>query len=484
MEETKTASSIDGKSPADITTGESSSLNIQIDPEVEKAALRKFDKYLLPVAFIFLLLSSLDRTNIGNARVFGFDEDIGLKSGQFGNINTLFFTTFIVFEVPWVMAIKRWGPNKVLGTALVLFSVCTIGTGFIKNYHQAIVLRMLLGAAEAGVSPGFAYIFSTIYDRGSTAKRIAMGNICNTVAGAFGGLFAYGIQTMGAQRGLAAWRWLFIIEGAVTFVVGGLCWVFLPSSPETAWYLTEEEKHAMALRKERNAAFRGEDGFDRKWIKISLKDSFVYVAGAAFFTSSVAISGFSVFLPTIIKGFGYKSIMVNYMTIPVYFFGLISLLAQAYLSDKLYKRAYFLIGAAVPVVAGYLICVGTANNAAGYFAMFLLASGCYTISTLVVTWVATNLIPDGKRSFALPLFYSMGNLSGLVSSQLYPTNQGPRYIIGNSVSAGLEVIFVGLVVAAWYLLRRRNAKKDKLIAEGATTNGLEGDMALDFKYSL
>lgn len=100
------------------------------------------------------------------------------------------------------MAVKRWGPNKVLGTALIMFSACTIGTGFVRSYGQAIAARMLLGACEAGISPSFAFIFATIYDRGSTAKRITMGNICNTVAGAFGGLFAYAIQTMGDQRGI------------------------------------------------------------------------------------------------------------------------------------------------------------------------------------------------------------------------------------------------------------------------------------------
>ena len=101
-----------------------------------------------------------------------------------------------------------------------------------------------------------------------------------------------------------------------------------------------------------------------------------------------------------------------------------------------------------------------------------------------MTWVATNLVPDQKRSVALPVFYSIGNLSGLVSSQLYPTQTGPRYIIGNSVSAGLECVAASFFIAGWFLLRRRNMKKEKLIAEGATTNGLEGDRALGFKYGL
>lgn len=243
-------------------------------------------------------------SQIGNARVFGFDEDLGLVGGQFGNINTLFFVTFIVFETPWVMAINRFGPNKALGTALVLWSAVTIGSGFVRTYGQAIAGRLLLGACEAGVSPGFAYLFATIYPRSSTAKRIAMGNIANTISGAFGGLFAYAIQTMGTRRGIEAWRWLFIIEGCITFVVGGLCWLFLPRSPENAWFLSAEDKHIMELRKQKNIEYRGETKFNPRWIKLAFKDPFIYIAGGAFFFSSVAITGFSIFLPTIIRGLG------------------------------------------------------------------------------------------------------------------------------------------------------------------------------------
>ena len=96
---------------------------------------------------------------------------------------------------------------------------------------------MLLGLFEAGVAPAFTFIFSTIYSRESTAKRVALINLANATSGAFGGLFAYGIQTMGAQRGLEAWRWLFIIEGSFSLALcGGCLWSF-PNSPETAWFL-------------------------------------------------------------------------------------------------------------------------------------------------------------------------------------------------------------------------------------------------------
>ncbi len=116
--------------------------------------------------------------------------------------------------------------------------------------------------------------------------------------------------------------------------------------------------------------------------------------------------------------------------------------------------------------------------------MFILITGVYTVSCLMQTWVATNLVPEYKRSVGLPIFTSIGNCSGLISGQLYPSTQGPRYIMGNSISAGLEAVAAVFVCLTWLLLRRRNQQKEKMIAEGATANGMEGDGALDFKYIL
>ncbi|KUL89609.1 hypothetical protein ZTR_00610 [Talaromyces verruculosus] len=322
---------------------------IYIDPKKEAAVLRKFDKFVLPVSVVFLVLSTLDRNNLGNAVVFGFDTDLGLVGGQFGNINTL-------------------------------SSVCGIGL------------------------------------------------------------------------------------------------ILLPSSAETAWFLSTEEKEIMRLKKQRDIIHRGDEKFDRKWIKIALTDPFVYFLGIAFFTSSVAINGFGVFLPTILAGLGYASLSVNYMTIPVYVLGAISLVIQVYLSDKTKKRAAFIIGSCIPVAVGYLICVGTPNPHAGYAGMFILV--------LAVTWIATNLSPDDKRAIGMPVAYSIANISALVSSQLYPDQQGPRYIQGNAISAGLTVVAAFLYGGCWLLLKRRNAKKKRLIADGATTNGLEGDMSLGSTYIL
>lgn len=141
---------------------------------------------------------------MGNARIFGFDKDIGLKSGEFRNINTLSSVYTILFKLPWVLAVRKWGAKKAIGTAFVLWSACTLGTAFIQTYVQAIVCRMLLNAAEAGLAQAFAFLFSTIYPRELAGKRIMTTNLAQCISGAFGGLFVYVVQTMGDRHGFAA----------------------------------------------------------------------------------------------------------------------------------------------------------------------------------------------------------------------------------------------------------------------------------------
>lgn len=338
-------------------------------------------------------LPLLTLEQLGNARVFGFDEEIGLHGSQFGNIVTLSSVCTILFEMPWVLAVKKFGANASIGTAFVAWSAATIGTAFIQNYAQAIVVRMILNTAEAGLAQSFAYLFSTIYPRELAGKRIMTTNVAQCISGAFGGLFAYAVQSMGTRLGLSAWRWLFIIEFCLTVVVGGVGWVFLPQSAESAWFLNAEERETMRLKKVRDYHLRGEKKFERKWIRIALTEPFVWLLGIAFFTSSVAINGFGVFLPTIIQGMGYvacylapssrskadlnrySSLKVNYMTIPVYAVGLVCLVTVVILSDRFQRRGIFIIGCCVPVAVGYLICVGSDNKRAGYAGMFVLVLG-------------------------------------------------------------------------------------------------------------
>ncbi|THW87353.1 high-affinity nicotinic acid transporter [Aureobasidium pullulans] len=454
------------------------------DSEAERKVLRKFDKFLLPPLALILLVAYLDRSNLGNAKVFGFEDGIGLVGNQFNTISTLFYPFYVLFEIPWTMAVKRFGANHVLGIAMIAWSVITLCTGFIQTYHQAIAVRVLLGAFEAGLVPSIVFIISTIWERERQSKRVAIIYGANCLSGAFGGLIAYGIESMGTQHGLESWRWLFIVEGAASIVICAICWALLPKNAETAWFLSHEEKSIMIARKQRNLVNRGTEEFSWEHVKVAFTDPIIYIASASFFSASIALFGFGTFLPTIIKGLGYTSLQANYLTIPVYIFATLTLITATFTSDRLQKRAIVLAILPIAPIIGFIIACSTASHAAGYFAMSLCGAGIYSYNCLILTWISTNLAPDYKRSMAMPFFVSLANISGVVSSQIYPSTDGPRYLMGNGVSAGTETLALCGVVAVWWTLRGRNLEKEKLRGRGVEDNGMDGDRALDFVYNL
>lgn len=287
---------------------------------------------------------------------------------------------------------------------------------------------------------------------------------------------------MGERRGLAAWTWLFILEGIISIVICGLCWLSFPNAPETAWFLSSEGKYVMEQRKLRDAVYKGNDKFEGRYAREAVTDPFIYLASLAFFCSSIAIFGFGTFLPTIIEGLGYSAYQANYLSVPVYAFGAITLCITSYLSDKLNRKAIFLMILPIPVILGYLISVGTSSAVAGYVGMFLCCGGIYSFNSTILTWVTINLVNEHTRSVGLGLFVSLGNLSGLVASQLYPSAQGPRYVMGNAVSAGMEALALGVVVVIWWMLKRKNRRMVGVSEEGDGCG--KQDRTRGFAYAL
>ena len=276
-----------------------------------------------------------------------------------------------------------------------------------------------------------------------------------------------------------------IIEGAISLFLCTLVWFTLPKNAEEAWFLTASEKAVMRARKARNSLYIGSDEFDWKYVKQACTDPFVYASAALLFCSSIPLFGFGTFLPTIIKGLGYDGLAPNYLSIPCYVLAAISLIFWTTLSDRLGKRALFAFLAPIPCVIGYAIVVGTSSPAAGYTAMFMCAAGIYPYNALIFTWVLNNVSPDWKRSVAAPLFASLANISGVVSSQIYPSSDSPRYLKGNAISLAMEAIACGGVGLVWLLLKRRDQKKERLLAEGKVDNGFgEEDRGLKFRYAL
>jgi MFS family permease len=135
------------------------------DPIIEKRVLRKLDIRLAPLFAILYFVAYLDRSNIGNAAVAGLRDDLNLTGPQFSTAVSVFFATYVAFELPVVLAMKKLRPHRAIGIMVFSWAIVTIGTAFVKNYGQLIAVRVLLGLCEAGFFPCLSLYITTTFKR-------------------------------------------------------------------------------------------------------------------------------------------------------------------------------------------------------------------------------------------------------------------------------------------------------------------------------
>lgn len=159
-----------------------------------------------------------------------------------------FFPLYIILEVPSNMLLKRLRPSAFICSLMACWGVVTIGQGVTRSFAGLVVCRVLLGALEAGFFPGCIYLLSMYYKRHELQWRFNLFFTASTLAGAVSGFLAYAIAHMSGLGGYGGWRWIFIIEGIATVVIAFSAFWFVPDWPETAKFLTAEDRALLESR--------------------------------------------------------------------------------------------------------------------------------------------------------------------------------------------------------------------------------------------
>ncbi|KFH48265.1 putative transporter -like protein [Hapsidospora chrysogenum ATCC 11550] len=413
----------------------------------ERKLVRKLDLYLIPLIMGLYLFSFLDRVNIGNARLYGLEEDLNLTPRQFQVSVSILFVTYLLFEVPSNLVLKLFTPRRWIAFIAVAWGLIATLTGLVESYGGLIAVRLLLGAVEAGLFPGLNVYLTFFYSKHELALRVGYLFVSAAVAGALGGLLAYGIGHMDGVRGMSGWRWIMIIEGIPSVLLGVLTYFALPNDAQSAYFLTREERALMEVRRRReygNTA--SSQQFSKKDMNRAFTDWKVWAFSVAQFGVDTMLYGYSTFLPTIINDLGdWSTAEVQLLTIPCYFLGAAAYMATAFISDRTQRRGLFCVLFGAISVVGYGILLADAPSGVHYLGCFLVAGGLYVVVGLPLAWLPTNSPRYGKRTTATGLQLTLGNTSGIMSAFIY-----------------LSMVGMGALIYAflWWWYRRENARRE------------------------
>jgi MFS family permease len=401
---------------------------------------------------------------LGNARIAGFDVDLNMKRYDYNQVLSVFYISYILFEIPCNTACKWIGPGWFIPSITLAFGIVSLGTAFVQDLPSVCGVRFLLGVFEAGMLPGVAYYLSRWYRRSELTFRLSLYIVMAPLAGAFGGLLASGILTMSHMGELKTWRMIFAIEGIITCILGIIAFFTLTDRPETAIWLTTEEK-ALALarvKSERVATTEVLDNLDPKKIMRGIFSPVTMFTSLIFLLNNITVQGMAFFLPTIIRTIypDRRVVIQQLFTVPPYIVGACFTLFIPYLSWKFDRRAIFMIISTPLTMTGYIMFLASTNPHVRYGATFLIASSTFAYGALSSSHVSANVVSDNARSAAIATNAMFGCVGGLISTWSYLDFDKPHYRIGNGLNLGTSsmILVVASLMMVW--MERSNKRRE------------------------
>lgn len=398
-----------GVAPGGVTAAERRLIN--------RAALR-----ILPFMMVCYLVSYIDRVNIGFA-TFGMDQAVHLTPETFGLGGALYFVTYVIFEVPSNMLIGRMGVRLFLTRIMVSWGIVSCAMALVQGTWSFLGLRLLLGAAEAGLFPGVILYLTFWFPRAYRASFIGWFALAIPLSSVVGSPISAALLRMDQVLGFAGWQWLFVIEGLPAVILGVACFLTIADGPAEARWLTAGERatYAAMMAREEPAPAGAAEHVPVWRILVNPTVLGLAVVLAA---SSAISNTYAVWSPRFIGSFGMSGTNLGWLNALPYLLGAAALILTAYSSDRRRERIWH---AAVPLYAAAvaIVLMSTGQFLFAYAMLACSIMGIYAGKS--PTWaVATEWLPPSMKAVGIA---QVNAVSSLISFF-------PIYIVGAIRSAG------------------------------------------------
>lgn len=431
---------------------------------LHELATRKAMTRLLPVLGVAYFMSYVDRTNVALAKT-SLEADIGISAAAYGLGAGLFFVSYALLEVPSNLVLYRVGPRLWITRIAVTWGAVSAAMLFIQNDVSFYVLRVLLGAAEAGLFPAMMFMVTQWFSQRHRVTIVGLIYVAPCLGTIIGSPMGGALMELGGVAGLRGWQWMFLIEGLVTMLIGILVWVALPERPADARWLTPEQ--AAELTERAVAAHPPSPERIRGNLKLAFGRPAVLLLAAIYFINQAISSGIGFNFPSYLQSLGLSS---PFLIGLVAGSGGISALAGVTFfpwAKRRYGHEIVLIGvcagASLVILTGFLV----SGNPVWSVSLIFVAN-FFAFGTLPLFWsVAMSRMSGLMAAAGLAFINMVGITGGFVGPYVYGLVEqatgsvfAPYYVVTAAALVGLLLVpLLGLAV-------RRDAAQDDSAAPG------------------
>lgn len=343
---------------------------------------------------------------------------------------------------PASLAFVKLPLGKFLAGCILIWAVILGCHGAATNFSNLMALRFLLGVFESSISPGFSLLTGLWYKPSEHAARHGIWFAGNTSAALVGGLLAYAISHIKSE--IAAWRWLFIIFGIVTFVWGIVLLFFLPDSPLDARFLTPEQRTYANRRPQQHTHSFQTKEWKKDQVIEALKDPKTWLLCIYQICTCIPNGGYTSFSGIIIQGFGFDTFTTLLIGMPGNAFGLSFVLAGTYLAHRFkYSRCIIMASMQLLALVGCVMIYATPTTEkwtrmGGIWIFPAYAAGF----PLSLSLVSSDIAGYTKKATVLAMLFIAYCVGNIVGPQIFITKQAPRY------QGAFEGIMICMIVAA------------------------------------
>lgn len=408
------------------------------------SARRRIAWRLLPFLFVLFVIAFLDRVNVSYAAL-EMTHDLSFSDRVFGFGSGIFFVGYLLFEIPGCLIVERWSARKWFARIMVTWGLITVLMAFIKTPMHFYIVRILLGAAEAGFFPGILVYLTHWFRSEDRAKAGAMFMIAIPVANIIGsplGGWLLGVHWFGLQ----GWRWLFIVEGIPAIVFGIITVFYLTDWPrEARWLLPKEREWIIGELAQEALAKRASRSYT---IWEALRQPTVIRLTFVYFFGVSSIYSLTIWLPTFLKrASGMSNLDVTMLSILPYVAVLLAMLFNGWHSDRTGERRWH---TAVPLMLGAAAFALTILSGSHFwFAFACLIAASSANAFLVSFWpIPSAFLGESAAAASIGLINSIGNLGSFVT----PSVIGYFLDRTHSFAPGFLYVIVSLLIAIYLVL--------------------------------